>query len=488
MNKRVLVVDDEEIQANIIGDILEKEGYSVKKAYSAEEALRHAPKGEYGVLLVDLKMPGMGGIGLLKQVKERGIGGNLIVMTAYGTIETAVEAMKEGAYDYLTKPFSKDELLINVGRAFDAYRVYRQNLHLRDELRSLYEEKALVGNSDAMKGVYDLINKVAASDTANVLITGESGTGKELVAREIHRRSARADMPFLPVNCSAIPETLLESELFGHVKGAFTGAVSGREGKFKKASGGTIFLDEIADMPLSMQVKLLRVIQDKEVTPVGGDEGSVVDVRIVSATNREIRKMVERGEFREDLYYRLNVIPIHIPPLKERREDIPELVGYIMEKLNRKLKKDVSSMPAEVLEQLAAYRFPGNIRELENMLERAFILAGSDELKIEHFPMLTAGREASGDSGAVTGGVEAADSTGSAGGAGTGSAPDGRGVLKDASRRARNRAEAAIIENTLKETSWNRVKAAKILKIDYKTLRTKIAEFNIHQDSRERNS
>jgi DNA-binding NtrC family response regulator len=355
--------------------------------------------------------------------------------------------------------------------------VYKQNLDLREELRSLDEDRALVGNSNAMKGVYDLIDKVAASGTVNVLITGESGTGKELVAREIHRRSARADMPFLPVNCSAIPETLLESELFGHLKGAFTGAVSSREGKFKKASGGTIFLDEIADMPLSMQVKLLRVIQDKEVTPVGGDESTVVDVRIISATNREIRKMVERGEFREDLYYRLNVIPIHVPPLKERIEDIPELVRYIMEKLNRKLKKSVASMPFKLLERLAAYRFPGNIRELENMLERAFILAGSNELKIEHFPMLTDDRSGAGSGG----GMEA----GSAGGTAAGNEPDGRGILKDASKRARSKAEAEIIENTLRETRWNRMKAAKILKIDYKTLRTKIAEFNIHQDSRD---
>jgi DNA-binding NtrC family response regulator len=479
MNKRILVVDDEEIQANIIGDILEKEGYRVKKAYSAEEALRCASKDEYSVFLVDLKMPGIGGIGFLKLLKEKGIGGNLIIMTAYGTIETAVEAMKEGAFDYLTKPFSKDELLINVGRADDEYRVYKQNLNLREELSSLYEEKVLVGNSDAMKGVYDLIDKVAASDAVNVLITGESGTGKELVAREIHRRSARAEMPFLPVNCSAIPETLLESELFGHIKGAFTGAVSSREGKFKKASGGTIFLDEIADMPFSMQVKLLRVIQDREVTPVGGDESVVVDVRIISATNREIRELVERGEFREDLYYRLNVVPIHIPPLSERREDIPELVRYIMDKLNRKLKKSVTSIPAEVLRQLEAYGFPGNIRELENMLERAFILSGSNELKIEHFPMLTAGREADGHSGAgVDGGAD-----GSTEGAATGGEQEGRGILKDASRRARGKAEAEIIEKILKETRWNRVKAAKILKIDYKTLRTKIAEFNIKPES-----
>jgi DNA-binding NtrC family response regulator len=475
MNERVLIVDDEEVQADIIVDILAKEGYSVKKAYSAEEAMKHALKGEYSVFLVDLKMPGMGGIGLLKAMKEKGIDGNLIIMTAYGTIETAVEAMKEGAYDYLTKPFSKEELLINIARAVDAYKVYRRNLTLRAELDSLYEEKSLVGSGQAMKGVHELISKVAASDTVNVLITGESGTGKELVAREIHRRSARAQMPFLPVNCSAIPETLLESELFGFVKGAFTGAVSNREGKFKRANGGTLFLDEIGDMPLSMQVKLLRVIQDREVTPVGGDEPAPLDVRIIAATNRDLGKMVERGEFREDLFYRLNVVPITIPSLRERREDIPELVEYIMGKLNKRLKKGIVTIPPEVLELLKAYRFPGNIRELENMLERAFILAGSGDLGLEHFPIL-----ADGGAGSLAGG---ANPEGSSGEEGREKAIGGRGILKDASKRARNRVEAELIEKTLRNTRWNRVKAAKILKIDYKTLRTKIAEYNIRQIS-----
>jgi DNA-binding NtrC family response regulator len=455
MNRRILVVDDEEIQANIIANILEKEKYLVRKANSAEEAIRIAAREQFSVLLVDLKMPGMGGIGLLRMVKEKGIGANIIIMTAYGTIETAVEAMKSGAFNYLTKPFGKDELLINVGRAADAYGIYRQNVQLQDELKSIYEERKLIGTSAVMNVVYDLIEKVAASDSVNVLITGESGTGKELVARKIHTRSPRADMPFVPVNCSAIPETLLESELFGYEKGAFTGAVSSREGKFKKASGGTIFLDEIADMPLSMQVKLLRVIQDREVTPIGGDEPVGTDVRIVSATNRDIVKMVERGGFREDLYYRLNVVPIHVPPLRERKEDIPELVRFIVEKMNEKLKKNVSVISRKILDRLVEYNFPGNIRELENMIERAFILAGRTDLAIEHFPMLSPQKSVGEQRGV-------------------------KSLFKEVSRKARGRAEAELIEKTLVETNWNKVKAAKILRIDYKTLRSKITEFNIH--------
>ncbi len=455
MNKKILVVDDEELQANIIAEILEKESYVVKKVYSAEEAIKMVTKGDFSVLLVDLKMPGIGGMGLLKVAKEKNIASNIIIMTAYGTIETAVEAMKNGAFDYITKPFSTDELLLNVDKAVKAYDLFKQNVQLKEELESIYEERKLVGSSRKMKTVFDLIEKVSQNDNVNVLITGESGTGKELVAREIHARSNRADMPFVAVNCSAIPETLLESELFGYEKGAFTGAVSNREGKFKKANYGTIFLDEIADMPLNMQVKLLRVIQEKEVTPVGGDEPVTVDVRIISATNKDIEKMVTHAEFRDDLYYRLNVVPIHIPPLRERREDIPILIEHIIQKLNRKLRKNVSMLSDEVLESLKSYNFPGNIRELENMLERAFILAGDESLRLEHFPMLISGQD-----------EEAVFHTGN--------------TLKKISTDARKRAESEAIRKVLNETNWNRVKAAQILGVDYKTLRRKMKELNIY--------
>ncbi len=455
MNKRILVVDDEEIQANIISNILEKENYFVKKAYSAEEAMKVLSKNDFHVLLVDLMMPGIGGMGLLKSIKEKGLESSFIIMTAYGTIESAVEAMKEGAFDYITKPFSKDELLINIEKAVKAYNLYEQNIHLREELKSIYEERKIIGSSKETKKVNELIEKVSANESVNVLITGESGTGKELVAREIHTRSGRADMPFVPVNCSAIPEALMESELFGYEKGAFTGAVAKREGKFKRANGGTIFLDEIADMAMSMQVKLLRVIQDKEVVSVGGDEPIKVDIRIISATNRDIEAMVEKGNFRDDLYYRLNVVPIHIPPLRERRDDITVLVDYIIEKLNKKLKKNVSGLSGSIMSKLMSYSFPGNIRELENMLERAYILAGNDRLRIEHFPILSSGNNE----------IEVFSKV---------------KALKAISGEARKRAEKNAIDRALIETNWNRVKAAKLLKVDYKTLRRKMKELDIY--------
>jgi DNA-binding NtrC family response regulator len=454
MNKNLLIIDDEEAQANIIANILEKEGYNVEKGYSAEEALKTACKNEFSAILIDLKMPGMGGLGFLRQAKDRCLKAKIIIMTAYGTIETAVEAMKNGAFDYITKPFSKDELLINVERAVNSYNIFNQNIQFKEELETLYQGQKLIGVSEPIKKIHELIQKVAERDNVHVLITGESGTGKELVARAIHGNGKRNDMPFIPVNCSAIPENLLESELFGYEKGAFTGAVATREGKFKRANGGSLFLDEIADMPLNMQVKLLRVIQDGEVTPVGGDDSVRVDVRIISATNRNIGGMVKNGSFRDDLYYRLNVIPIHIPPLRERRVDIPLLVEHIKDNLNRKLKKNIDTIPEQILTKLKSYNFPGNVRELENMLERAFILADENRLHLEHFPLLSDIRD------------EAVKS-------------DNNLSLKDISKHARFRAEREAIETALIETNWNRVKAAKLLKIDYKTLRKKIEELKI---------
>jgi DNA-binding NtrC family response regulator len=457
MNRNVLVVDDEEIQADIIANILEKETYTVKKAHSAEEAIKIISKLQFSVLLVDLKMPGIGGLGLLKHCTERGLESKLIIMTAYGTIDTAVEAMKNGAFDYITKPFNKDVLLLNVEKAVNAYSLYQQNVRLKEELSTIYEERKLVGVSDAIKSVYELIDKISASDNVNVFITGESGTGKELVAREIHARSSRAYMPFVPVNCSAIPENLLESELFGYEVGAFTGAVSKREGKFRSANGGTLFFDEVADMALNMQVKLLRAIQDKEITPVGGDEPYSVDVRIISATNKNIEEMVEQGLFRDDLYYRLNVIPIHIPSLRERREDIPLLAEYICQKLTKKLKKNSASLSQEVIAKLKSYSFPGNVRELENILERAFILAGEEELGVAHFPILRSKKYVKSSL--------SADSS-----------------LKNISKNARERAEEDAIKKALNDTQWNRVKAAHILNVDYKTLRKKMKELNINPE------
>jgi len=452
---KILVIDDEEIQANIIADILTKENYSVEKAYSGEEALSFTNQNRFSVILVDLKMPGMGGIAFLSEVKRRGTEAKVIIMTAYGTVETAVSAMKNGAFDYITKPFSREELVITVQRAIEAYNLYNENLHLKETLKDLYSEKRFLGSSRAAATINSLIDRIASSDTVHVLITGESGTGKELVARAIHARSDRSEMPFMPVNCSAIPETLMESELFGYERGAFTGAVRKRAGKFKKADGGTIFLDEIADMPLNMQVKLLRVIQDGEITPIGSEETFKVDVRVISATNRDIMGMVEQGTFRDDLYYRLNVVPVHIPPLRERSEDLPVLVESIINELNTRLQKSVHALPDSVMERLLSYEFPGNVRELENILERAFILAGDDRLNISHFPMLVSQKVK-----AVHKNIEL--------------------PLKDIAKQARIQAEKSAIESVLSQTKWNRVKAAGLLQVDYKTLRRKIQELGIY--------
>ena len=463
MNRNILVVDDEELQANIIANILEKEGYRVWKAYSAEEALKIIINEDIGVVLIDMKMPGMGGMGFIKKTKGMGIKSKIIMMTAYGTIETAVEAMKNGAYDYITKPFSKEELLVNIENAVDAFNLEVENRHLKEELRNIYEDYKLIGISSAIEEIRNMIVRVASNDSSNVLITGESGTGKELVAREIHSKSSRAKMPFVAVNCSAIPENLLESELFGYEKGAFTGAYTKREGKFKAANGGTIFFDEIGDMPINMQAKLLRVIQDREVTPIGGNSSYKVDVRIISATNKDLEELVKRGEFRDDLYYRLNVVPIHIPPLRERKEDIPVLVKYIIEKLNRKMNKNIKGISEDILSMLLSYGFPGNVRELENILERAFILAGRGPLKKEHFPMLMHSANKS-----IKENFEIDTDIGREG-----------FNLKEISKRARDYAEKRAIEEALVKTGWNRLKAAKLLNIDYKTLRTKIKELGI---------
>jgi DNA-binding NtrC family response regulator len=362
--------------------------------------------------------------------------------------------MRAGAFDYVTKPFSKEELLINVERGIKAYNLYNQNVRLKEQLETIYEGQKLIGTSASIKKIHELIQKVSATDTASVLITGESGTGKELVARAIHGNSRRYDMPFVAVNCSAIPVNLLESELFGYEKGAFTGAVSKRDGKFKRANGGSIFLDEIGDMPLHMQAKLLRVIQDGEFAPVGGDEPIKVDVRIISATNKPIEEMVQRGDFRDDLFYRLNVVPIHIPPLRERRDDIPVLVEHIKNNLNRKLKKNIQNIPESIISRLKKYDFPGNVRELENMLERAFILSDHDTLNIDMFPLPEKEE-----------GETVSD--------------DGDVSLKAVAKKARDRAERELIVKVLNETKWNKVQAAKLLKVDYKTLREKIKELNI---------
>jgi two-component system response regulator PilR (NtrC family) len=382
---RILVVDDERSMRDFITILLRKHGHVVETADDGEAALRLLGEREYDLVLTDLKMPGAGGLEVLAEVKRRDPSTQVILMTAYASTDTALRAMKEGARDYVTKPFKVDELLLQIEKALDVRRLERENFYLRAELAGRTKLDNIVGRSPAIKRVLDMVLRVAPTRTT-VLITGESGTGKELFARALHEHSERADGPFVPVNCGAIPETLIESEFFGHVRGAFTGAQGDKKGLFAAAHGGTIFLDEIGELPMSMQVKLLRVLQERRLKPVGSVSEQEVDCRMVAATNRDLREMVQRGEFREDLYYRLNVIQIAIPPLRERRDDIQLLIQHFIERFSRELGKVIRGVSREAMDLLLHYPYDGNVRELENIIERAVTLEGTDMITVESLP------------------------------------------------------------------------------------------------------
>ena len=386
--KNILIVDDDSIIRETIREALAgRPEFTVTTARDGSEAADKLKDVFYDVILTDMKMPGLGGIELLDRVNERMPGAVVIVMTAFGTIETAVSAMKKGAYDYLTKPFSIDELEIVIGKALTHQRIVNENRYLREEIGFEYNFGNIVGTSAVMKEVYDIIAKVAASD-ATVLIHGESGTGKELVARAIHFNSRRKDGPFIKLNCAAISSGLLESELFGHEKGAFTNAISRKPGRFELADGGTLLLDEVSEMEFALQSKLLRVLQEGEFDRVGGVQTVKTDVRIVSTTNRDLPHEIREKTFREDLYYRLNVIPVHLPPLRSRKEDLPLLIEHFLQKYNRKNARAISGVTEEAMALLTAYDWPGNVRELENAIERAVVLSSTEELDSESFMFL----------------------------------------------------------------------------------------------------
>ncbi|MGH7257500.1 MAG: sigma-54-dependent transcriptional regulator [Nitrospiraceae bacterium] len=376
--EKILVVDDEQSMRDVLSIMLKRAGYGVTTASDGEEAVGHIHKEIFDLVITDLRMPKMGGLDVLKTVKACSPETVVLVITAFASAESAVDAMKHGAYDYLTKPFQVDEVQLIIRNALERRRLSTENMLLKREMASQSSFSRIIGQSDAMQRVFEVIKKVADSKS-NVLIGGESGTGKELVARAIHYNSSRAQMPFVTVNCSAVPETLLESELFGHMKGSFTGAVSNKAGLFEVANGGTIFLDEIGDTTPTIQVKLLRVIQEREFRRVGGTQDVKVDVRIVAATNRDLEKAVAEGAFREDLYYRLDVIPIKIPPLRMRTGDIPLLVSHFLEKFAGESGKSVPAITQEALHVLLAHEWRGNVRELENVIERvvAFSTGGS---------------------------------------------------------------------------------------------------------------
>jgi two-component system, NtrC family, response regulator PilR len=382
---RVLVVDDEQSMRELLGIMLRQVGYGVTLADGGEAAVQALKTDAFDLVITDLRMRKIDGLAVLRAAKEHSPRTVVLVVTAFASTETAVEAMKLGAYDYVTKPFKLDELRLTIANALERKRLQDENRELKRQLRREHGFEGFIGKSPRMLEVFETIRKTADSGST-VMITGESGTGKELVARAVHQESSRRTAPFVSVNCGAIPETLMESELFGHVKGAFTGAVASTEGLFSAADGGTLFLDEITEIPQSVQVKLLRATQEREVRRVGDTRDTKVDVRLIAASNRDLTKAVADGVLREDLYYRLNVIPIHMPPLRDRIEDIPLLVAHFLDRLNKSAGKNVHSLAPEALAILERYHWPGNIRELENIIERALVLGSGDLLSPESLP------------------------------------------------------------------------------------------------------
>jgi len=380
----ILIVDDEKNYLVILEALLAPEGYEIITEDNAFNALRLIKEADLDLVITDMKMPGMNGMVLLEEVKNIDPELPVIIMTAYGTIEMAVEAMKKRAYDYITKPFRNEELKLTIKKALELYRLRKENRLLSEALSDRYKYGNMIGKSKPMLKIYDMIGKVAQS-RASVMITGPSGTGKELIAKAIHYGSPRKNRPFVSINCGALTETLLESELFGHEKGAFTGAVSMKKGRFELADGGTLFLDEVGEMPPSLQVKLLRVLQEMEFERVGGTKTIKVDVRILTASNRKLKEDVDRGIFREDLFYRLDVVEIDAPPLIDRIEDIPFLVAHFIEKLQPSEKREIKLAP-EVWKALYTYTWPGNIRELENTIERALVMSSDETIILGDLP------------------------------------------------------------------------------------------------------
>jgi DNA-binding NtrC family response regulator len=386
---RVLVVDDEKSILTLLEEALTQWGYQVTSAGTAAEALTALRTQVFDAALSDVRMPDMSGLDLLREIKKRDESIEVVIMTGYPTISSAVEALKEGAYDYLSKPLILDELRHLMQRLMERRFLRGEVQTLRMRLGEELTVNELIGGSPGMVRVKEIIGKVAVTDSP-VLIEGESGTGKELVAAAIHRLSARAKGPFIPVNCSAIPRDLLESEFFGHVRGAFSGAVADALGLFRGANEGTIFLDEIAELPPELQVKLLRVLQEMQVRPVGSTKAHPVDVRVIAATNRNLEQAMKSGSFRQDLFYRLNVIRVTLPPLRERREDIPALVNHFIRRFNKRFRRDVRGVTQDAVATLAAYDFPGNVRELENLIERAFAMGTRENLTLADLPSLSA--------------------------------------------------------------------------------------------------
>jgi DNA-binding NtrC family response regulator len=382
-NPTILVVDDEMIVCESCKRILEEDGYEVETALSGKEAFEKMRQHPFDIVITDLKMPGIDGMEVLKTFRKEYPDTIVIMITGFSTVETAVEAMKLGAFDYIPKPFTPDEVSIVVKKAVEKKSLLLENIYLRQELQEKYGFHNIVGKSKKMQEIYRIIAKVAMTDST-VLIFGQSGTGKELIARAVHFNSPRRDKQFVSVDCAVLSENLLESELFGHIRGSFTGAVTTKPGLFEVADGGTVFLDEVGNISLAIQAKLLRVLQEREFTPVGGTKAKKVDIRLIAATNKDLEKMIKEEVFREDLYYRLNIVPITLPSLKERQEDIPLLAVHFLKKYAEEMGKTIKGFTPEVMERLIKYSWPGNVRELENVIERTVVMMDEEMIRIEH--------------------------------------------------------------------------------------------------------
>ena len=449
--ERILVVDDEKNYLVVLSALLQGEGYEVASASSGARALALVGEEEPDLVITDMRMPAMSGLELIQRLQELAPDTPVIVMTAYGTVENAVEAMKAGAVDYITKPFENQQLLLTVSKALRLRRLMAQNRLLREELDRGRGFEEIIGESRAMREVFAMVDKVAAT-RATVLITGESGTGKELIARAIHKRSPRAGEAFVAVNCTALTETLLESELFGHEKGAFTGATARRQGRFELAHQGTLFLDEVGEIPPTTQVKLLRVLQERTFERVGGNQPIKVDVRIIAATNRDLARAVAEGNFRDDLFYRLNVVRIELPPLRERKEDLPALVAHFVKKYAAEIGRQPPRVSPEAMRRIYEHSWPGNVRELENALERAVILAG-EEIRPRDLPLeVVPTRE---DSGGI-------------------SIPPGMGI-----NQAVEALEIGMIKRALAEHQGVQARAAEALGISKSHLAYKIKKYGL---------
>jgi DNA-binding NtrC family response regulator len=451
--ERILVVDDEKSMCQFLSIMLRKEGYQITAVDNGKKAIEAIRNQRYDVVLTDIRMSGMDGIEVLKEIKKQDPTIPVVIMTAYASQKTAIEAVNQGAFHYLIKHAKNEEIKMVVRNALDMKRVRRENQILKKQLKKTSDLKTIIGKSEEMESIFKLVDKVADTDST-ILIYGESGTGKELIARAIHYRSQRSHGPFVSINCGALPENLLESELFGHVKGSFTGAIKDKEGLFKVAQGGTFFLDEVGETSPTIQVKLLRVLQEREVIPVGGTNPIKVDVRLIAATNADLEKAIKNEAFRADLYYRLNVIPVHLPPLRRRRDDVPLLVNHFLQKYNENLEAaKQKGIEKDAMEVLVAYDWPGNVRELENVIERATILEETKNITVESLPEKLLRREMSSQT-----------------------------LITDKAQVTLEELEREYLIKVLNDTNWQKKKASAILGINASTLYRKIQRYGLEKE------